>query len=133
MFLTRPSDAKNEDKVKYYRYYKYEMLSQTTNLGNQITLSKVKELVAKNQSPCKNYSEVVNRRTITGWRMPNQRELALMVMEKGNLGLNDGYTFSYTEFEFTAERYFAYASNLRLTNSGENPSVYIRCVKDIDE
>ena len=137
MLLTRPEDADDKYKVKYYRYYK---LSQTTNLGNQITLSKVKELVAKNQSPCKNYSEVVNGRTITGWRMPNQRELALMVVEKGDLGLigstsgkGGPYTFSYTEFEFTLGRYFVYGGNLRLTNPGDDPSVYIRCVKDIDE
>lgn len=140
MYITRPMDAKNGYEIKYYRYYKIETSSQINNFGDQILLSKAKELVKKNQSPCKNYSEVIGGRTVTGWRMPNQRELALMVMKKDDLGLDGStegrggpYTFSYTEFAYTSGRYFVYGGNLRLTDSGDDPKVYIRCVKDLDE
>lgn len=132
MYITRPSDAKENYKIRYYRYYKNETSSQITDLGDQISLSKAKELIKKNQSPCKEYSEVVGGRTVRGWRMPNQRELALMVMKKDDLSLNDGFTFSYTEFAYTPGRYFVYGGNLRLTD-GNDPKVYIRCVKDLDE
>lgn len=140
MYITRPSDAIKNNKRRYYRYYKNETSSQINSLGDQILLSKVKELVKKNQSPCKNYSEIIGGKTVTGWRMPNQRELALMVMKKDDLVLTGSpssvggpYTFSYTEFAYTPERYFVFGENLRLTNSGDNPNVYIRCVKDLDE
>lgn len=122
-------------RVYYYRWYKYETKEVNTDLGSQVKISKVKELLSKGQSPCKNYSENGD----TGWRLPNQRELQMMVVKKDDLKMSSGsnnatggpYTFSYTEFQYTRGRYFVFGGNLRLTNSGDDPLVTIRCVKDV--
>jgi len=97
------------------------------------------------QSPCYNYAEEITSWNVTTdlpyiftiksatdlhkWRLPNQRELALMI-EKGLL---TGSHVSRTYFSNQNYRlgYAFNSSELYLISPNENPAYYVRCVRDL--
>lgn len=75
-------------------------------------------------NPCTAYSE----NGVTGWRFPNQRELALMIQIKD---LVDVPTMSYTGYEYNwGKEWYAYNGLMHLA-LGDNTE-YVRCVKDVE-
>ena len=122
----------NWNKTTYYRFYKDEekevWIDQTRQ--SRITRTDLTTNMRLGNSPCKYYSEDGDSK---GWRVPNQRELQMLI-RAGKTGGQAVY--SWTSYAFTENRvYMFYEDILQLTNPGNpnyiNPSLYIRCVKDI--
>lgn len=110
------------NQVYYYRWYKDVTTTKEVYLGNYIPISKLKELLKKDQSPCKGYTEG----NITGWRIPNQRELQMMVIKSGLTH----YTVANTQYTYADGPYYGYDGNMRLYGH-DSQVVCVRCVKDM--
>lgn len=76
-------------------------------------------------NPCSAYSE----NGVTGWRFPNQRELALMIQIKNLVTIP---TMSYTDYAYNPSQMFAYNGQMHLTDDKGNAAEYVRCVKDVE-
>lgn len=119
------------NKKIYYRYYKIEEQEVwKDNIQNMITRTDLTTNMRLGNSPCKNYSEDGDSK---GWRVPNQRELQMLIRAEKTGGKK---VYSWTSYAFTENRvYMFYENILQLTSPGNpnytNPSLYIRCVKDI--
>lgn len=74
-------------------------------------------------NPCSAYSE----NGVTGWRFPNQRELALMIQIKDLVTIP---TMSYTDYAFNESQMFAYNGQMHLTY--KTTAEHVRCVKDVE-
>jgi len=123
------NDTFKNGKTTYYRYYKTEKQEVWTD-HTQSTIKRTDLAINMklNNSPCKYYSEDGDSK---GWRIPNQRELQMLI-RSGKAGSNELY--SWTSYAFTKDRVYAYAGNLFLTTPGTNyddPSYSIRCVRDV--
>lgn len=102
---------------KYHVYYK----TWVTYSGsiNEI----LKQIDDKTYNPCSAYSE----NGVTGWRFPNQRELALMIQIEG---LVTNPTMSYTDYAYNPSQMFAYNGQMHLTY--KTTTEHVRCVKDVE-
>ena len=117
-------------KKTYYRYYKDEVQEVWIDkIQNQITRTDLTTNMRLGNSPCKYYSEAGDSE---GWRIPNQRELQMLIRVEKASGAN---LYSWTSFAYNTNRVYAYdQTNLFLTTPGgnyENPLFSIRCVKDV--
>lgn len=120
------------DMHYYYRYYKTtEQEVWKEKIQSQITRTDLATNMRLGNSPCKYYSEGGDNQ---GWRVPNQRELQMLIRAGKASGAN---LYSWTSFAFTSGRVYAYdQTNLFLTSANKtsgyyNPSFSIRCVKDV--
>ncbi|MCS2891334.1 hypothetical protein NXY11_17765 [Parabacteroides faecis] len=113
----------------YYRYYKTEKQEVWTDYTQStITRTDLAINMKLNNSPCKYYSEDGDSK---GWRIPNQRELQMLI-RSGKAGSDKLY--SWTSYAFTEGRVYAYDGNLFLTTPNtnyDNPPYSIRCVRDV--
>ncbi len=109
----------NIERSDYNKLYKsFEVASENLSINNQslFSLSQI-----KNIQLCDSYTQGTKK----GWRVPNQRELMLMVRHK--VGLT-APTASSTFFTNTYKQHpFFYNGNISL---GECNSYYVRCVRD---
>lgn len=118
-------------KKTYYRFYKDEKQEVWKDkTQSQITRTDLTTNMRLGNSPCKYYSEDGDSE---GWRVPNQRELQMLIRAGKT---NNIAVYSWTSYAFTENRvYMFYENILQLTSPGNpnyaNPSLYIRCVKDI--
>lgn len=120
------------DKCYYYRYYKTtEQEVWKEKIQSQIKRTELATNMRLGNSPCKYYSEGGDNQ---GWRVPNQRELQMLIRAGKASGAN---LYSWTSFAFTSGRVYAYdQKNLFLTSTNKtsdyyDPSFSIRCVKDV--
>lgn len=123
------SDTFKEGWTTYYRYYKTEKQEVWTDYTQStITRTDLAINMKLNNSPCKYYSENGDSK---GWRIPNQRELQMLI-RSGKAGSDKLY--SWTSYAFTEGRVYAYDGNLFLTTPNtnyDNPPYSIRCVRDV--
>lgn len=123
------SEGKGGKRTYYYRYYKIEEKEEWLDrTQNYISRSELITNMSLGNSPCKDYSEDGDS---DGWRLPNQRELQ-MIIRAGKV--NGQELYSWTKYAYNKIRVYAYNQNLYLTDGGENtidPKHKIRCVKDI--
>ena len=118
-------------KKTYYRFYKdeeQEVWKDKTQ--SQITRTDLTTNMRLGNSPCKYYSEDGDSE---GWRVPNQRELQMLIRAEKT---GNKTVYSWTSYAFTENRvYMFYENILQLTSPGNpkyaNPLLYIRCVKDV--
>lgn len=97
---------------------------------SQITRTDLTTNMRLGNSPCKYYSEDGDSE---GWRVPNQRELQMLIRAEKT---GNKTVYSWTSYAFTENRvYMFYENILQLTSPGNpkyaNPLLYIRCVKDV--
>ncbi len=93
------------------------------------------EMLADGVSPCSEYYEKPDRSDLGSWRLPNQREIALMWMQDVRLvTVDDNSTgaISITNWKYQNNRYFG-ANNgiLFLDSPGVEYNYLIRCVRDV--
>ena len=118
-------------KKTYYRFYKdeeQEVWKDKTQ--SQITRTDLTTNMRLGNSQCKYYSEDGDSE---GWRVPNQRELQMLIRAEKT---GNKTVYSWTSYAFTENRvYMFYENILQLTSPGNpkyaNPLLYIRCVKDV--
>lgn len=119
----------NERSQNNRPYAKFDVMAD--NYGGIRKMNDIRNDIQKNLNPCPK-----------GWRIPTQREFAIMTGFKDQNGFNlDTYgvgglaiatSFSFAGIgEFESDRdMFYYDGNLRLKDSGENPEITVRCVRD---
>lgn len=116
-------------RKKYYRYYKIEEKDEWLDRKqNEISRSELMTNMSLGNSPCKDYSEDGDS---DGWRLPNQRELQMIIRAGKVSGQN---LYSWTKYAYNETRVYAYNQNLYLTDGDDNtkdPKHQIRCVKDM--
>lgn len=126
-FQTDELPEHHEREAANKPYWTFEVMSRGSG-GNYYTWNSLRTAIAEGNSPCPE-----------GYRVPNQRELALMFSRIGNDG---NWTlsnhFSRTRFQFTNSRPgFSVSQNndvLYLTHAnagGDFQSGGVRCVKDV--
>lgn len=106
-------------------YHKFQVASSAVE--SSIAPKKLKEDILGNNSPCKDYQQDGDG---AGWRLPNQRELQ-MIVRSGVINMDLGL-ITYTTYEYSKSRMYYYNTdykNLALT-SDENQR-RVRCVRDV--
>lgn len=89
-------------------------------------------------TPCAEYSEKEDGSDKGTWRMPNQRELAVMYAENDNYVVNNGVGgYSCTAWYYNSQRIFGFSvggstSQLYLADPKQITITVIRCVRDVD-
>lgn len=139
------TERKDTDDKQVNVYYK----RTTTNLDGTTTTSYIlfylgsKDPIDKDKqgwTPCDEYSQEPNEADKGTWRMPNQKELAIMGAENPEYVMkpNDVAGYSNTTWNYNTQRTFAFheALSQNYLDGGGDPDVkkqikLIRCVRDI--
>lgn len=134
-FYDGPLEIHNEREPANELYVNFIVASENLSVSNTNTLR-------DGDDPCyTSYTENVNGVNGKGkWRLPNQKEFALMLSEisgfrNGNYGTRTG--FSGSDYSRNPEKYWNWHNSTGFGSTGgnlnltENSNPYVRCVRDV--
>ena len=133
-----PLEIHNEREPANELYANFIVASESMNLGNGSSTNTLRD----GEDPCyTRYTENVNGVSGIGkWRLPNQKEFALMLSEisglrSGNYGTRTG--FSGSDYSRNPEKYWNWHNSTGFGSTGgnlnltENSNPNVRCVRDV--